>query len=197
MFSHPESSPNRQFEESETFETSSQYDDQQDFTQYHDQQDSNPGRSDGSALPEPNIPDVDAPSSPDLHSEVSTVLRSSSLDDDQKLAFLVSLTPEKLNRLYEYNMAYYGLSRRHSAPGALSAPEAPMSVPGELSEGTYQPLVRYTVPCPAPNAPRPIYGAYVGHFSTSEEAKRHRKRIRVPPKSQAADVERVKRYGRK
>jgi hypothetical protein len=185
---HPESSSNRQCKESETFDLSTQYDEQQD---------SNPGRSEGRASPEPNSPDFHAPASPDLHSEVSTVLRSSSLDDDQKLAFLVSLAPEKLNRLYEDNMAFYGLPRRRSAPGALSAPEAPSCAPGELSEGTYRPLVRYTVPSPVPGAPRPIYGAYVGYFATSADARRHRKRIRVPPKSQAPDVERVKRFGRK
>ncbi|KAF2034437.1 hypothetical protein EK21DRAFT_49483, partial [Setomelanomma holmii] len=46
------------------------------------------------------------------------------------------------------------------------------------------------------SAPTPIYPAYAGRFTTSEQARQHRKRSRVPPKSQAPDIERVKRYGR-
>ncbi len=50
---------------------------------------------------------------------------------------------------------------------------------------------------PPPPPPQPIYPAFTAKFQTGPEARAYRKRNRVPRKSQAPDIERVKRYGRK
>ncbi|KAF1947253.1 hypothetical protein EJ02DRAFT_334409 [Clathrospora elynae] len=65
-----------------------------------------------------------------------------------------------------------------------------------LNEDNYMPLDPYDEPSPDPQARRPLYPMYGGHFQTAQAAKTHRKRTRVAPKSNAPDVERVKRYGR-
>ncbi|KAH7381655.1 hypothetical protein BKA66DRAFT_389337, partial [Pyrenochaeta sp. MPI-SDFR-AT-0127] len=66
-----------------------------------------------------------------------------------------------------------------------------------LNEGNYLPLDHDNkVSTPDLDAPPPIYPVYVGHFRTAQDAKAHRKRTRIAPKSHALDIERVKCYGR-
>jgi hypothetical protein len=121
---------------------------------------------------------------------LSTWLTSASLSNEQKQAFLIQLSHEELNSLYEHQIAVYGL---HPPSKQRTLSDRPQ----DLSEETYKPTCDCVEPPPDPNAPLPIYAPYAGLFATSEAAKRHRKRIRVAPKSQAPDVDRVKRYGRK
>jgi hypothetical protein len=124
------------------------------------------------------------------HISLSTWLTSASLSNEQKQALLTQLSHEELNRLYEHQIAFYGLHPPSTQRRLSDRPQ-------DLSEETYEPTNDCVEPPPDPNAPLPIYAPYAGLFATSEAAKRHRKRIRVAPKSQAPDVERVKRYGRK
>ncbi|KAH7078586.1 hypothetical protein FB567DRAFT_450203 [Paraphoma chrysanthemicola] len=80
-----------------------------------------------------------------------------------------------------------------------AAPFAPYErahTPEPPQEEPYAPLVDISILNPAPNDIPPIYPAYAAMFTTSEEAREHRKRIRVAPKTQLTDLERVKRYGR-
>ncbi|KNG44239.1 hypothetical protein DDE82_007088 [Stemphylium lycopersici] len=77
-------------------------------------------------------------------------------------------------------------------------PHAPIYTNGNstLTEQNYHPLTQEGILPADPQAPRPIYPAYTGHFATGQEARQHRKRRRIAPKSSAPDLERVKRYGR-
>ncbi|KAL6712531.1 hypothetical protein ACN47E_000408 [Coniothyrium glycines] len=77
----------------------------------------------------------------------------------------------------------------------LAPPTGPAFHPS-LSEQTYLPIYPDDTPAPDPNARRPIYPVYSGSFRTSQQARLHRKRVRVGPKDQAPDVERVRRFGR-
>lgn len=66
-----------------------------------------------------------------------------------------------------------------------------------LTELTYHPLTQEGIFPPDPNAPTPLYPAYTHHFATGPQARQHRRRRRFPPKSQAADIARVRAHGRK
>ncbi|KAH8719363.1 hypothetical protein GQ44DRAFT_366446 [Phaeosphaeriaceae sp. PMI808] len=68
--------------------------------------------------------------------------------------------------------------------------------PESLAGVAYAPLPQYTPPPVPSGAPQPSYPPYAGYFKSSEEAKVHRRRVRVAAKSQAPDVERVKYHGR-
>jgi hypothetical protein len=76
-------------------------------------------------------------------------------------------------------------------------PTPPASPDGNLNQDTYEPLIFYPEFEDEPDAPPRQYPTYAEHFKTAGQAKRHRKRIRVAPKKNATDIERVKRYGRK
>ncbi|KAF2131966.1 hypothetical protein P153DRAFT_277556, partial [Dothidotthia symphoricarpi CBS 119687] len=67
----------------------------------------------------------------------------------------------------------------------------------ELDGASYHPLIEEepSIP-PDSNASPPIYPAYTGYFQTSADAKRHRKRTRIAPKSDAPDIQRVRQHGR-
>jgi hypothetical protein len=65
-----------------------------------------------------------------------------------------------------------------------------------LDQDTYVPVIDVNEPTRDPNAAPPIYPPYASRFITSEQARLHRKRVRIPPKSDATDIDRVKRYGR-
>jgi hypothetical protein len=121
---------------------------------------------------------------------LSSLMKSPSLDDEQKLAILTSFPPSVLGAVYERHIATNGPPRIPASPASSPTFYGP-------SEETYLPLTKDAMASPNPSAPPPIYPAYVGHFTTSEQARRYRKRARLPPKSHALDVERVRRYGRK
>jgi hypothetical protein len=121
----------------------------------------------------------------DIRAHLPALMCSPILSGEQKLAILSNLPSFVLNNLYEH----LTIHKRFRAPAS------PIS--HGLNEETYSPLVVHDYPTPEPTAPLPIYPAYARHFTTSEQARSHRKRIRLPPKSQAPDVERVKRFGRK
>jgi hypothetical protein len=126
----------------------------------------------------------------DTVGHLSVLMNSPTLDDKQKFAILTSFPPSVLGEAYERHIAAHGPLQ---IPGSTRYPrtfEGP-------SEETYLPLVEHAVQSPDPTAPPPIYPKYAGHFRTSEQARRYRKRARLPPKAQAPDVERVQRYGRK
>lgn len=81
------------------------------------------------------------------------------------------------------------------SPASVAASLSPQ--PDMLTEQTYKPLVNISEFDTDPKGLQPIYPAYAGTFTTSKDAKDFRKRMRVPPKNLATDLERVKRYGRK
>jgi hypothetical protein len=65
---------------------------------------------------------------------------------------------------------------------------------------SYQPLYDFVGLPQPPNAPTPVYAAYVGYFATAAEAKQHRKRVRCGPDEKkikcTPDLQMVKAYGR-
>jgi hypothetical protein len=65
-----------------------------------------------------------------------------------------------------------------------------------LNEDNYTPKEQHDHSFVEPNAPQPVYPMFVGHFKSGSEARKFRKRVRYPPKTNASDVQRVKRYGR-
>ncbi|KAF1838493.1 hypothetical protein BDW02DRAFT_483953, partial [Decorospora gaudefroyi] len=102
----------------------------------------------------------------------------------------------KLEELYQATMTGYGFQP------VTTAYDAPFPIES-LNEDNYQPLVEDVVPLVgnahgsnAAPPPQPRYPPYSGRFQTAQEAKTHRKRMRVPAKSNAPDIERVKRSGR-
>lgn len=96
--------------------------------------------------------------------------------------------PAFLNSLYEQ---YFALRNPYSRPAL------PAALPETLGGVNYQPLIdKQYEHLPGSEALQPIYPAYTGYFQTSTEAKRHRKRTRIAPKSNASDVQRVKQHGR-
>lgn len=72
------------------------------------------------------------------------------------------------------------------------------NAPGPSSTSNYTP--NPVVICYEPESPPDSQSLYPrltrSRFRTSAEAKAHRKRARIPPKSQASDVDRVKNFGR-
>lgn len=66
------------------------------------------------------------------------------------------------------------------------------ALPAPLTTSNYTPLLNE----PAPPVPTTIYPTYSGYFANSADAKAHRRRARLPPKSQALDIARVKHFGR-
>lgn len=122
---------------------------------------------------------------------LSELMKTPSLSSEQKIAILTSFPPSVLDAVYAWQVATSG-------PLRISAPQNVSRSHFEDSEEAYTPLRMGAVPSPQqPSATQPIYPKYVGYFSTSEQARRFRKRARLPPKAQAPDVERVRRYGRK
>lgn len=121
---------------------------------------------------------------------LSELMKSPSLSDAQKLAILTSFPPAALVAVYERHIATKGPLRISASPTFSHAFHGP-------NEDTYLPLKMYAVSSPDPSAPPPLYPKYVGYFTTSEQARRYRKRARIPPKAHAPDVERVRRFGRK
>jgi hypothetical protein len=120
----------------------------------------------------------------DIRIHLPGLINSPGLSDEQKIAVLSSFPSFVLDDLYE-----------HFGPNRLCLAST-SSNPDGLTEATYTPLISVNDSAPAPTAPQPVYPPYARLFTTAEQAKRHRRRSRVPAKSQAPDIERVKRYGR-
>ena len=118
------------------------------------------------------------------------LINSTSIDNEEKVTVLSKCSHTVLNELYERHVAACGPLK---TPASTAQPRTFES----LTEDNYLPLLEHMVPSPNPEAPTPIYPGYAGHFTTSEQARRYRKRARLPPKAQAPDVARVRRYGRK
>lgn len=121
---------------------------------------------------------------------VSNLARSPYINNGHKLAILSGFPAVELNTLYDEHMAAYGLHQPPLTNALLANANA-------FAEGPYNPLIDVTDLAPNPRGPLPAYGAYTARFMTSESARAYRKRSRVSPKSNAPDVDRVKRFGRK
>jgi hypothetical protein len=95
--------------------------------------------------------------------------------------------------------AFFGMPQP-SVPAAITAashePDVLEQAADVLDQDTYVPVIDIREPTRDPNAAPPIYPPYASRFITSEQARLHRKRVRLPPKSDATDIDRVKRYGR-
>ena len=144
-------------------------------------------RSTSGETPSPDSRELEAQN---ISEHLSALMKSPSLSEEQKLAILTSFPASVLGQVYERHVA------AHGPPQVLASTTRPQSF-DSISEDTYLPLAEHIVPSPNPEAPPPIYPGYAGHFTTSEQARRYRKRARLPPKAQAPDVARVRRYGRK
>jgi hypothetical protein len=94
---------------------------------------------------------------------------------------------------------FFGLPQP-PVPAAITAeghrPDVVEQEADVLDQDTYVPVIDVKEPTRDPNAAPPIYPPYASRFITSEQARLHRKRVRIPPKSDATDIDRVKRYGR-
>jgi hypothetical protein len=143
---------------------------------------------------QPKSDDNDAPNTSDSQTEhdyagIVSLMNSPSYSQDQKHTFLDNHTTNQLDRYYAAHMNACGLrrfTRSYTIPSATD----------NITEDNYLPLDPNDGASPYPHAPPPLYPAYTGHFRTAQAASTYRKRTRVAPKSNAPDVERVKRYGR-
>jgi hypothetical protein len=94
---------------------------------------------------------------------------------------------------------FFGLPQP-PVPAAITAkghrPDVVEQEADVLDQDTYVPVIDVKEPTRDPNAAPPIYPPYASRFITSEQARLHCKRVRIPPKSDATDIDRVKRYGR-
>jgi hypothetical protein len=120
---------------------------------------------------------------------IVALMNSDSYDQDQKRLYLNNLSTSHLDGYYVAHMAACGFQR-------ITVAHIPSNI---LTEDTYLPLDSNddNSSAPDPRAPRPLYPAYTTHFRTAQAARTYRKRTRVAPKSNAPDIDRVKRYGRK
>jgi hypothetical protein len=146
---------------------------------------------DDTTQPEDNdtdAPDNSHPETEHDYVEVVNLMNSNAFSQDQKQSFMNNYATSQLDRLYAAHMAVCGFQRV-----TIAFPSATDNV----TEDTYLPLDPNNGASPDPRAPRPLYPAYTGHFRTAQAASTHRKRTRVAPKSNAPDIDRVKRYGRK
>jgi hypothetical protein len=152
----------------------------------------------------------------DIRKHLTAILIKPSLNESEKLKIVRSFPAPVLDDIYLQVKPREGpflpspsppptsAPRSRSAPSrsvpasehTLSPPAYYASEPG-LTEANYLPLIEHDESSTDPSAPAPLYPAYAGHFQSAEHARRHRKRSRMPPKSGAPDVDRVKRYGRK
>jgi hypothetical protein len=129
------------------------------------------------------------------YATVTRTMKCRTLDQKEKLYILQDMPENELNKLYNECIAAYGLEPPYMA--STTTTTAPSAIE-DINESNYRPLnPDDEAPSPDPNAPPPLYPAYTGHFRTAQDAKRHRQRTRVAPKSKAPDIERVRRYGRK
>jgi hypothetical protein len=136
--------------------------------------------------------DNSIPETGDDYVEVVNLMNSEAYEQAQKQSYMASYATSQLDRLYAAHMAACGFQRvtvAHTFPSATNG--------DNVTEDTYLPLDPNNGSSPDPRAPRPLYPAYTGHFRTAQAASTHRKRTRVAPKSNAPDIDRVKRYGRK
>jgi hypothetical protein len=147
--------------------------------------------------------------------QLPAMANSNLLSHEQKLEILSRCSHSVLDDTYSRHVAYFGLPQPPAAmtlesniPDVVEQdtffglPQVPAAIimeshePDVLEQDTYVPVIDVQEPSGDPNAPPPIYPPYAGRFITSEQARLHRKRTRVPPKSDATDIDRVKRYGR-
>lgn len=124
------------------------------------------------------------------YTTVPDLMRSKSLNDQEKLAILSQYPHYVLDRLYEQHIGAHSLLQPPVAGNLQPKPD-------DLNEKNYLPLNEDAVSSVNLESHQTIYPAYFGHFQTAQDAKAYRKRTRIVPKSHASDVERVKRYGRK
>jgi hypothetical protein len=136
------------------------------------------------------------PTDPSNEFDYATVKRTMNcrtLDETEKLHILKGMPEKELFKFYNKCIATLGLKPPYMASATTTVPAAIE----DINEINYRPLLPDDeAPSPDPNAPPPLYPAYTGHFRTAQDAKRHRLRTRVAPKSKAADIERVRRWGR-
>jgi hypothetical protein len=150
----------------------------------------------------------------DIRKYLTAIIMKPTLSDDQKLYIIKSIPVFVLNEVFLVIKPREGPVLPSSPPPppprrALLAPhpvveKRPMLLPSSpypvefgLTEDNYVPLVQHEETFTDPAAPAPIYPAFTGYFRTGGEARQHRRRARMPAKSGAPDVDRVKRYGRK
>jgi hypothetical protein len=149
----------------------------------------------------------------DIRKYLTAIIMKPTLSKDQKLYIIKSIPVFVLNEVFLVIKPREGpvlpSSPPPPPPRALLAPrpehpEQQMLLPSPsypvefgLTEDNYLPLIHHEESSNNPDDPAPIYPAFMGYFQSGEEARRHRRRARIPPKSGAPDVDRVKRYGRK
>jgi hypothetical protein len=120
----------------------------------------------------------------DVCNRLVAFMNAPGLTDEQKTNIMCSFPPHILHAV-------------HVLFNQPRVAHVPLLSSDGLTEENYVPQIENEMPEPAANAPLSAHPPFSGLFSTKEQAKRHRKRVRVPRKDNAPDVERVKRYGRK
>jgi hypothetical protein len=172
------------------------------------------------ALPENLLPELALPPPPppprparilpeeqvmDIRKHLTHILLNTTFNVEQKQRIIAAFPEGVLENIkYIIKPGDGPMVPSPSPPGSPTRSEhdsqrtlSPFADEPNLNEDNYLPNIQHEHSFADPTAPQPVYPAFVGHFRSGTEARRHRRRARYPPKTGASDVERVKRCGRK